>query len=100
MQRQIDEGVLFEYAKTAPRQRPYYTLNSSLGFFAAENNPHYFAPNQLFDLQADPRETRNVIAEHPAVAAQLQARLAGWLRTFPDRPFGEFNPVAQPETPL
>ena len=100
VQRQIDEGVLFEYANTAPRQRPYYTLNSSLGFFAAEHNPHYFAPDQLFDLQSDPRETRNVIDQYPAVAAQLQARLAGWLRTFPDRPFGEFNPVAQPETPL
>jgi arylsulfatase A len=31
---------------------------------------------QLFDLETDPGETRDVSAAHPEVAARLQARLA------------------------
>jgi arylsulfatase A-like enzyme len=35
---------------------------------------------QLYDLAADPRQTRNVIRDHPEVAARMKARLAA-LRT-------------------
>lgn len=33
---------------------------------------------ELYDLQADPGETRNVIAEQPQVAAELRAAYDGW----------------------
>jgi arylsulfatase A-like enzyme len=71
--------------------RPYYSWNSELGFYAAMHNPHYFEIDQLYDLEADPREERNVFAEHPEVVAEMRERLAIWLRTFPDRPYGEFT---------
>jgi choline-sulfatase len=32
-------------------------------------------PHQLFDLEADPRETTNIISEHPDLAEELTARL-------------------------
>lgn len=33
---------------------------------------------ELYDLQADPGETKNVIAEHPEVAAKLRATYDQW----------------------
>jgi arylsulfatase A-like enzyme len=74
-----------------PSDRPYYSRNAHLGFHAASTNPHYFEIDQLYDLEADPKEERNVVAQHPEVVADLRARLATWLRTFPDRPYGEFT---------
>jgi arylsulfatase A-like enzyme len=32
----------------------------------------------LFDLQSDAQETRNLLADHPEVAAQLKPKLAAW----------------------
>jgi len=78
-----------------PTDLPYYSRNSSLGYFAASRNPHYFEPDQLFDLKADPREEHNVLDQFPEVAADLHQRLEAWLRTFPDRPFGEFTAAAR-----
>lgn len=37
----------------------------------------------LFDLQADPREERNVLSEHPAEARRLHAALCAWFREMP-----------------
>jgi arylsulfatase len=34
----------------------------------------------LYDLAADPKETRNVSAEHPEIVALLRAKLAAWDR--------------------
>ena len=36
---------------------------------------------QLFDLLADPREERDVSAEHPAVAARMLRELHAWQRS-------------------
>ncbi len=74
-----------------PNARPYYAQNSDLGYWAAKRNPHYFEDDQLYDLEADPKEEHNVFAEHPEVVAELRGRLAAWLRTFPERPYGEFT---------
>ncbi len=36
---------------------------------------------ELFDVEADPAERRNIIAEHPELAKQLRAELKAWLAT-------------------
>lgn len=74
-----------------PTNLPYYSWNSDLGFKAANYNPHYFEADQLFNLEIDPKEERNVFAEHPKVVAELRGLLETWLHTFPERPFGEFT---------
>jgi len=38
-------------------------------------------PPELFDVEADPAERRNVIAEHPELAGKLRAELKAWLAT-------------------
>ena len=35
---------------------------------------------ELFDLEADPYAETNVIADHPAIAADMRAKLIGWLK--------------------
>jgi hypothetical protein len=35
-------------------------------------------PTQLYDLEADPKESKNVVAAHPEIAARLEALLAGY----------------------
>jgi arylsulfatase A-like enzyme len=88
----IARGEKFPSFEGAPlSDRPYYAWNTLLGFYAAKNNPHYFEIDQLYDLEADPKEERNVIAEHPETATEMRDRLATWLRTFPQRPYGEFT---------
>jgi arylsulfatase A-like enzyme len=76
---------------SSPIDRPYYSWNPNLGYYAARNNPHYFEADQLYDLEADPKEERNVFAEHPEVVAELHHSLETWLRSFPDRPYGDFT---------
>ena len=36
---------------------------------------------EMYNVVADPGERRNVIAEHPALAKQLDAQLREWLAT-------------------
>ena len=36
---------------------------------------------QLFDLEADPKEERNVADKHPGVVKQLSAKHADWAKT-------------------
>lgn len=88
----IKRGQKFQNWKdNPPTDFPYYSRNSSLGFLAASRNPHYFEADQLYDLEADPREEHNVVAQHPDVVEKLRAQLSSWLRSFPGRPFGEFT---------
>ena len=35
--------------------------------------------NELFDLDADPSESKNIAAEHPAIATALRQRFTAWL---------------------
>ena len=92
IQAKIRRGQKFQNWKdNPPLDLPYYSQNSSLGFPAASLNPHYFEADQLYDLEADPREEHNVLAQYPDVVAELRSQLAVWLRSFPDRPFGEFT---------
>ncbi len=46
---------------------------------AIQNSRYTLVENaKLYDLQADPGETKNVIAEHPEVAAKLRAAYEKW----------------------
>ena len=52
--------------------------------------PRYFDIDQLYDLESDIYEQDNVIADHPAVADRLRARLTDLLAPLPHT-FGEFK---------
>jgi arylsulfatase A-like enzyme len=43
---------------------------------ANEDNPRRLAPIELFDMQSDPKETKNVAANHPDVVSKLSGDLA------------------------
>ena len=53
--------------------------------FGAERDRKHFARREveLYDLDADPGETRNVVDEHPGVAARLGDALDRWVATTP-----------------
>jgi len=61
---------------------------SGWSYFQALRYPAYFAQDQLYDLEADPGEQRNLAADpaQAAVLADMQARLARHLARF-GRPF-------------
>lgn len=71
--------------------RPYLTSNLHLGHYSSLHNANYFLPDQLYDLNSDPKEERNLFHSDPARAAAMQARLVTHLQRFPGRPFGEFT---------
>ena len=77
------------------QRQPSIPLDISLNLqeTALKHNPGYWGADQLYDLQADPGEQVNLIADpdHAQTVAVLQGRLKGWLAGF-DRPFGEFVP--------
>lgn len=49
---------------------------------------------ELYDLAADPDETRNVASEHPEVVARLHAAIAEWVRTRRAPPPDDAPPLA------
>ena len=91
VQNKIDNGETFNGWQEEILDYPYLTRNSHLGHYAAKNNPHYFELDQLYDLNADSAETVNVIDQHPDVVADMRAQLSTYLRSFENRPFGEFT---------
>lgn len=91
VQDQITRGEPFPGWQGSEIPNPYLTRNQHLGFHAAKVNPNYFDLDQLYDLDADPREERNIADEHPEVVEAMKARLAAYLKTFEGRPFGEFT---------
>ncbi|MEM1212533.1 MAG: sulfatase-like hydrolase/transferase [Planctomycetota bacterium] len=91
VQAQIARGEPFAGWQGSEVPNPYLTRNQHLGFHAAKVNPNYFDLDQLYDLDADPREERNIAADHPEVIEAMKARLAKHLGGFENRPFGEFT---------
>ena len=60
---------LITYQNPLPKERPN----------AGGHNRKYPDQNhELFDLLADPHETKDLSKEHPAVVAELQARMDDW----------------------
>ena len=64
------------------RLRHWHGLRSERWKYAARPGNADSCP-ALFDLAADPRETRNVIDRHPDMAGQLCAQLEQLLQTNP-----------------
>ncbi|MEM1210464.1 MAG: sulfatase-like hydrolase/transferase [Planctomycetota bacterium] len=91
VQAQIARGEAFDGWQSSQIPNPYLTRNRHLGHHASRQNPNYFDLDQLYDLDADPREESNVAADHPEVVADMKDRLASRLTAFDGRPFGEFN---------
>jgi arylsulfatase len=54
-------------------------------------------PWQLFDLEADPREERDLAAKHPELVKQLAAKHAAWAKTL--APLGKI-PKLPPGAPI
>jgi arylsulfatase len=46
---------------------------------ALEQDPHGGPMRELYDLQADPAEQRNLVEQHPEIAADLERRLDAWV---------------------
>jgi len=86
LQQQINDNTL---------GRPPYHMDTSLNLqeMAVKQHPGYWDADQLYDLQADPRERVNLAKDpqHAQTVAELTARLKQWLGEF-DHPFGEFTP--------
>jgi arylsulfatase A-like enzyme len=91
LQKKIDRGETFRGFDGGELELPYLTRNGHLGHHASRQNPHYFEADQLYNLKTDPEENDNVYAKNPEVAQRMQAALAGQLKQFENRPFGEFT---------
>lgn len=91
IQKKIDEGKTFRGFQGEELTLPYLTRNGHLGHFAAKQNPNYFAPDQLYDLENDPEENNNIFNQNPEVAERLRRELEEALKGFANRPFGEFT---------
>ncbi|MCD6354464.1 MAG: hypothetical protein J7L95_02850 [Prolixibacteraceae bacterium] len=89
-QKQVDNGVVFKGWKGHTHQLPYYLRNSHLGYHAALLNPNYFEQNQLYDMKNDAKETSNVFDKNPEKVKEMKKYLIKSLKSFPDRPYGEF----------
>ena len=89
--KKIADGQRFRGFRGQETFLPYYTRNAHLGYHACLTNPHYFEPNQLFDLVNDPEEKLNVFSSISPKAKEMQNLLRIELNTFKNRPFGELT---------
>ncbi|MCK4960384.1 MAG: PASTA domain-containing protein, partial [Planctomycetes bacterium] len=55
-------------------------------------------PDELFDLEADPEETIDVLAANPSIAASMSAAMDAWTATLPMSEFDNEPPVT-PNSP-
>ena len=95
VQDKIDNGETFPGYQDRILEYPSLTNNKHLGHFAAQNNPHYYESDQLYDLNADSAETINVFDQHPGVLQEMRELLSEYLLTFENRPFREFTLSAE-----
>ncbi len=85
----IDKGVIFQGWEGHDHKLPYYTRNGHLGYHASKLNPLYFDKNQLFDLNNDPKEKKNIAESNLEKSEEMKKLLIKSLQSFPDRPYGE-----------
>lgn len=86
----IEKGHVWTGWNKHKYTRPYYLRNSHLGYHAALLNEHYHEPDQLYNLKKDPKEDDNILDDNPEKVQEMRELLVKSLRSFPDRPFGEF----------
>ncbi|WP_170039610.1 sulfatase family protein [Polaribacter gangjinensis] len=89
-QRNIEKGIEFKGWKGVSLKYPYYVRNGHLGNSASQNNELYFEPNQLFNLENDPYEKTNLFSVDSTKAKEMKNVLTQFLKSFKERPFGEF----------
>ncbi|MFT4520087.1 MAG: arylsulfatase A-like enzyme [Halioglobus sp.] len=91
VRKQIRAGKKFSGYEGRMLDQPYLTRNRHLGYFASLHNEHYYEADQLFNIIDDPKEEQNIVSQQPERVKQMQGLLSDTLRSFPDRPFGEFT---------
>ncbi|MFQ5808539.1 MAG: sulfatase, partial [Armatimonadota bacterium] len=71
-----------------------YIENLGLSSRGMTRNPNYLHYDQLYNLKNDPAEMTDLAGkpEHAERLKEMKERLLTSLRSFPDRPFGEFIP--------
>lgn len=91
IQAEIDDGARYSHSWT--RLGPGETLADCdrPGWEADQDYPAYYDQDQLYDLDADPRELRNLADDpaHKSKLTELQSLLEGYSRELPHA-FGEF----------
>jgi len=98
----IDETNKFPGAVRTQRHRLVREIKGPAGGSSAKANDASATPWQLYDMETDPSETKDIAADHPDIVQQLSARYDAWfadisregLERFP-LPVGhaEHNPV-------
>lgn len=81
----------FEGLEPGRMAQPYLVRNEHLGYHSSLHSPNYFHLDQLYNIHMDPQELNNLADKFPAKLAEMKELLTQYLRTFPDRPFGEFT---------
>lgn len=89
-EKMIEEGHVWTGWNGHKFKQPYYIRNSHLGYHAALLNEHYFERNQLYNLNEDPKEDKNIAEVNPKKVKEMKKLLVKSLKSFPDRPYGEF----------
>jgi len=89
-EQKILKGKMFNGFKNRKIPLPYYTRNSHLGYHSSRHNPLYFERDQLFDLINDPKEKTNLYSENHKELKKLKSLLIKTLKSFPNRPYGDF----------
>jgi arylsulfatase A-like enzyme len=75
---------LVEEMKTGQTDAAYSYIGRVGQSLAIRRYPNYFDPDQLYDLENDPEEQRNLANDpaHAGVLGEMKERLRGYLRTF------------------
>lgn len=75
------------------KPRFHMLTNRGLQKRVMKQHPAYEDFDQLYDLKTDPDEKHNLAADpaHAETLKSMKERMAGFLKTFPKRPFGELT---------
>ena len=89
--RKMEKGQQFDGWEGRKLDVPYYVRNQHLGYHAGLYHQNYFDQDQLYNLKNDPLEKNNLYTFDSEKIAEMKAILAKDLRSFSQRPFGEFT---------
>ena len=74
----IDETNKFPGAVRTQRHRLVREIKGPAGGSSAKANDASATPWQLYDMEKDPGQTKDIAAEHPDIVQQLSARYDAW----------------------